>query len=145
MNPFAIGAGLAIAYSLLLMAKSSKDTLKANALRVQIADVDLDWKRIRFVFNIQNPTNGNLVIRSIVGDLFINENKVANVTTFGHFVIPANGQNQIPVQGAYINNNVAQFLMQIFNGKQRYEIIFNGTANLNSEIVPIKISFTYGR
>lgn len=147
MKPAVIIALIAGGYALVLMGKSSKDTLKANALRAQIKDVDFDWQRIRILLNVDNPTNGNFVVRSIVGDLLVNGQKVANVQTFENngWKVPANGQGVIPIIGTYITGNVAQLIASIMAGGRPKDLSFRGTVNINNEMIPFNFHTSYAR
>lgn len=131
-------AAVAIAYLGYLFFSNSKAEVKANALRMQIVDVDVDWYRIRLILNLQNPTSGNIVLRSVVGDLYVNGTKVANVSTFGYWSIPGNGQLQFPLVGNFITRNMVNTIMSFFQGKKRFEIHFVGTINVNSEMMPLE-------
>lgn len=147
MKPGTLIALVAGGYVLMLLGKSNKDTLKAKALRAQIKDIDFDWQRIRIILQVDNPTNGNLIVRSIVGDLMVNGSKIANVKTFepNGWKVPANGTGAVPVIGTYITGNFAQAVAALLQGQQRFDISFSGTVNLNNEMVPFNFNTQYAR
>lgn len=129
----------AAAYVAMLLRNSSKDTLKANAMRVQVLDIDVDWQRIRLTLNVQNPTSGNIVLRAIYGDLFVNGTKVANVSYSGYTSIPAASSNYFNIEGRFIAQNMGPLLNDLVAGRKRYDLVFHGSANINSELVPFNL------
>lgn len=138
-NILALAVGGYLAYLLL---SSNKETLKINATKIRIDDIDADWQRIRIRFLIQNPTSSNWVIRALYGDLYINGDHVTTISYTGYVSVPAAGQNYLTVVGSYLVQNMGRLLFNIFNGKQTgYTFEFRGTANVNSEMIPISISF----
>jgi len=127
-------------YLAILIGSAKKDTIKANNLHPYIDDIDLDWQRIRIRIVVQNPWAGNLVVRAIFGDLYINGDHVARMSYSGYTNIPAAGSNYFTITGTYITQNMGRLIYQMFNGRKNYEVTFKGTANLNSEMVPIEIT-----
>jgi len=52
---------------------------------------------LRVTVAVQNPSNEQFIIRSIVGNLFINEQKAGNVSMFETITINPNRQTDIPL------------------------------------------------
>jgi LEA14-like dessication related protein len=142
MNPIAGAFGL---YLLYLLYSSNKAEIKANAIEARIVGVDADLQSIRITINIDNPTTGNIVVRSIFGNLFIDRANVATVRFSGYTVIPSNGSNTITITGEYIAQNLGKFLYNLFNGRQTFEIAFSGTMNVNNEMIPTTFKMMYGK
>lgn len=144
MNPtirnIIIGAGLYFGY---IMMANKNDNKGAGALRMELKDIDVDFHRVRFIINIANPTSGNLVIHSIVGDLFFNGTKVANIKSFAYAVIKANSQYNLPVEGELLLANAAAVITAAFASKQPTKINFIGSINLNGSLVPLTLNFIY--
>lgn len=142
MNPI---AGAFALYILYLLYSSNKAEIKANAIEARIVGVDADLQSIRITINIDNPTTGNIVVRSIFGNLFIDRANVATVRFSGYTVIPSNGSNTITITGEYIAQNLGKFLYNLFNGRQTFEIAFSGTMNVNNEMIPTTFKMMYGK
>ena len=52
---------------------------------------------LRVIVAVQNPSNQQFIIRSIVGNIFINETKAGNVSMFDTIVINPNTQTELPI------------------------------------------------
>lgn len=52
---------------------------------------------LRVTVAVQNPSNQQFIIRSIVGNIFINETKAGNVSMFETITINPNTQTELPV------------------------------------------------
>ena len=69
------------------VAKNFKTVLR----KVKIGGKILQPK-IFLTFGIQNPSGGSATIRSLIGDVLINGNKVANVSSFTSIKIEPNAE-----------------------------------------------------
>lgn len=138
-NVVLFGAGY-IAY---LLMSANKSTMKANMVRVRLQNIDADWQRIRLTLLVQNPTVGNIVVRSIYGDLWINGDRVGIVEYQGYTVVSGNGSNYFTVTARYITQNMGRLIYSLFSGRQTFEIEFRGTANINNEAIPITVTKTW--
>jgi LEA14-like dessication related protein len=92
---------------------------------------------------VQNPTSTPVTLRSIVGNLFIDGNPVANVSDFSTAVIAANAETpiQILVQPD-LYGIVSSVVSTIKNGlPSNSQISLQGTANIDNSAMPVNTKF----
>lgn len=132
-----------LAYVGFILLSNSKTERKYNQFRLQLKDIDIDFKRIRFIINLQNPTSGNVVIRSIVGEIYINGVKLANVKAFGYYDVKANSEKEFPIFAEFKPANMTNSIMNMLQTRQALNITLTGTMNVNSEPIPITLNYRY--
>lgn len=88
---------------------------------------------------VQNPTNQRVVIKSIVGSVFVDDKFLAYVSSFGEQVIQGNAESVLNLTarpGALgVFNTLKQLVTQPIGNIQ---VRFSGTANIDGVNVPIE-------
>jgi LEA14-like dessication related protein len=133
-----------LAYITLLYLSKKQTGTSFNSIKAKVVDLDIDISgNIRITINIANPTSADIVIRSIVGDLFLNGRKIADVRTFGTYTIHSNNQLNIPVSA---KSNMAILITQYLRLKtvkaQRFILAFTGSLNIDNSLIPFTMSYT---
>ena len=92
---------------------------------------------------VQNPTNQEIVIKSIVGTLTVGGKFLANISCFGDQKILGNSQSLLNItarpSAIGVFNTLRQLITQPIPGTQ---IVFSGTANVDGINVPVEQSQT---
>jgi hypothetical protein len=87
---------------------------------------------------VQNPSNQQATLKSVTGNLYINDKFVANFTSFGDQIIAPRAESVITIKakpglvGAY---NTIKTLLTERNGSLTAS--FNGSANVDGILIPI--------
>lgn len=98
---------------------------------------------LRVNIGIQNPSNQQFVVRSIVGQLQANGENIGNVSTFQATVINPNSEAILPV---YVRLNPIGIVTDIIaliqgGGGISQTIRLKGTANVNNTLAPIDVTY----
>lgn len=92
------------------------------------------------VFTLQNPTSTQVTINSIVGDIYVNGEDVANVTEFNKLIIKGNSQNDLTVNVHVGVLSAAKLLLNYFNTGRKINANFQGTVNAEGFAIPVNES-----
>lgn len=110
-------------------------------MRLKVLSVNLQDGDIVMSVLIQNPNSQNMAVQSFVGDMLVNDNKVANIKMFGDYVAKGNTEITIPLVIKPNQQNLFTQMMGLFkNGGAR--IKFVGTINVNNNAIPLILSYT---
>lgn len=104
-----------------------------------IAPIGLNELQVTFAVN--NPNTRPSVIKSVVGDVYINNTKAARVQTYNQVTIQGNAQSIYPVTVKLNPVRAFQSLAQLFKGVAGNTIRFAGTANIDDIAQPINTSY----
>ena len=92
---------------------------------------------------VQNPTNQEIVIKSIVGTLTVGGKFLANISSFGDQKITGNSQSVLSItarpSAIGVFNTLKQLLTQPIPGTK---IVFSGSANVDGINIPVEQSQT---
>lgn len=141
--PWLIGGGILAA--VLYMRGRSRKAAFMLGIRVWIADVRLVKGKnvIQIQFRVQNPNSVPITVRSIVGDVFVNNERLGNVSKFGPQVIAGNNESSLFVEikpkALAIFNTLARVNLE----KIKLLIRFVGNINANGKALPMNISYNY--
>lgn len=134
-NVYLLIGGAAALYFLSRYQLSQKITFGIRGVRV---GGGLFNPTITIDLAIQNPTNQRANVRSIVGEVSVNGQYIANVTAFGQQTIQPNSESIIKLSARPSASGVGQFLISIFQQKQKSIVTnFTGTANIDGVTYPI--------
>jgi hypothetical protein len=93
--------------------------------------------RIIVTMLVQNPTNQNLTVKSVVGSLYINDEYLSNVSSFGDQIISANSESELKITARPSAIGIFKSLKNLLKSKGSITAKFTGTANVEGITVPI--------
>jgi hypothetical protein len=117
---------------------------KKVSLRLEFLTPVLD-----FIVGIQNPTNQDFTVSSIVGQLFINKSFVANVSGYQHTVIRSLSEAEFPISARLSLSGASAEISTIINSittaglstLRNATATFKGTVTAEGFTIPLQ--FTY--
>jgi LEA14-like dessication related protein len=89
-------------------------------------------------FRIVNPTNTDLTVDSIAGDIYFNKNLLASIQNLSKVTIPANSEIVYPIKIEASAFNIALTLYNFIKNKSKVNISFEGTVNSSGFVIPLK-------
>lgn len=105
-----------------------------------VAPVGLD--ELQVTFNIHNPNTRDAVVKSVVGDVYVNNSKVARVQTYNQVVVRGNASTTYPVLTKLNPVRAFQSIVEMVKGVAGSTVRFVGTANIDDVAQPINASYT---
>lgn len=114
--------------------------LTARALRVRVGKLGIEGNRLKVALIISNPTSNNIVVRSVVGEVWLNGVKVGNVESFVETVVAANKKTTLYTDVRLMALQLFEVYREITaadNKKIRLDIAFTGTVNANNMAIPV--------
>jgi signal recognition particle subunit SEC65 len=138
LTPLIIAGGLLAIYLL------GKKNL-AKKITFNLTDIGTSGKFyspvVNLKFAVNNPTNQQATINAIVGELKLNNKKVADVTNFNQQTINANSQSIVSVDFKPSIVSVVSTLIQAISKKSKNNTFtFEGNANVENIVIPINES-----
>ena len=92
---------------------------------------------------VQNPTNQKVIIKSVVGSVYLNDKFLASISSFGDQTIDPNAESILQITARPGAIGVFQALKQLVSQPLGSNVIrFSGTANVDGVNVPIQQSTT---
>lgn len=140
------GTQLALLAIALIAFSDINNTAKRNryyaGIRLRITKVDMKDNFVYVTFRIQNPNTDAVIIRSIVGDLYVNNNKVGNVSSFDVVQVNGNAETYITLKvQVKIINTLVEWYKMFNNKKLKITARFVGTMNMNNQVVPLDVIY----
>lgn len=140
------GTQLALLAIALIAFSDINNTAKRNryyaGIRLRITKVDMKDNFVYVTFRIQNPNTDAVIIRSIVGDLYVNNNKVGNVSSFDVVQVNGNAETYITLKvQVKIINTLVEWYKMFNNKKLKITARFVGTMNMNNQVVPLDVKY----
>jgi len=128
---------LALAVFYVIRKKSLVDNAKFS-----LQNVVLNWKNkeVYVRMGISNPTNAQVIINSILGSLYFNNNEVAVVNSFSKLLISANATTTLNLTMKPTLYGIFESLKNILTKDiaKNYKVKFVGTANANGLNIPLE-------
>jgi LEA14-like dessication related protein len=128
---------LALAIFYVIRKKSLVDNAKFS-----LQNVVLNWKKkeVYVRMGISNPTNTQVIINSILGSLYFNNNEVAVVNSFSKLLISANATTTLNLTMKPTLYGIFESLKNILTKDiaKNYKVKFVGTANANGLNLPLE-------
>lgn len=90
---------------------------------------------------MQNPNSTQFEVKSVLGQVFVNGSKVADIDAFGDNIIQGNSQGTIPLTALVNVRGIFDSLMSAMR-RGNNKILLQGTMNINNNTVPFKINYT---
>lgn len=136
-----------IAYKIVPLFKKLRSAKKvSDNLILNVINVNLQNREI--IFKALNPTNGQLVIDSIAGDILANDNSIATFSKFDKITIQPNSESRFSLSFKVSAVNFLPIIKDIINlGSDRKKVMeyikkirltAKGSANIDGIIIPIE-------
>jgi hypothetical protein len=124
----------------------SKRSFAKNA-NFSFEGLKFDWKKkkVEITLSCSNPTNNNITLNSVVGNLIVNNNTIASIESFSKTTIIANGKTNIKLDlipsAIGILMSIKEFVTNKARTKQKINAKFIGSANMEGIIIPLDLQF----
>jgi LEA14-like dessication related protein len=136
------GAAAALVY---FMKQRAGKAAYMLGIRVRIGSVNMIKQKnvVQVELKIQNPNSVPVTVRSVVGDVFVNNERLGNVFREGTQLIAGNSESSLYVE-------VRPKALAIFNSMsalnmEKIVLLFRfvGSININNKSVPMNIVYRY--
>lgn len=121
------------------MEKRVTPALTARSIRVRLGKVYFEGNRLKVAFIVSNPTSDTIRVRSVVGEVYVNGNKLGNVESFETVDILPNAKTTLNVEVRIMALQLVKTVEQLTQKKLAIEIGFTGTLNINNRPTPMQI------
>jgi LEA14-like dessication related protein len=88
-------------------------------------------------FRIVNGSNTPVTLKSIVGDVYVNDKQIASVSNTDSFLIPSNKEVYYSVKLSPNVFTILTIVTNLIKAKQRIKVTFSGTINTTGVMIPI--------
>jgi LEA14-like dessication related protein len=121
---------------------------KANAVQsmnLLITSVNPTFSGITPILDInilvQNPSDKSFVIHSMVGSVYVNDDYVANVSTFNQVTINPHAETVITLKARLSLAGLLDEIIDIINGTSGLQAVirFTGKVNIDDLTIPVDI------
>src|SRR6185312_2307111 len=134
-----IAAGI---YFVTLEAKKAKSTMYFQNLKVLIGNVKFSGDSMIIELKIENPNTTAQVVRSIVGQVLVNNNPIGDINQYTTYTVRGNNETIIPLVVKLNFLYLLSELTSMIQGKRNQVVLtFNGTINLNNAPTPLQIRY----
>lgn len=121
-----------------------------GTLRFVLRSVGADFSsplapKLKLTLGVQNPSNSNFNLKSVVGDLSVNGNYFANVNAFKSVDIKSNSETLLPITVEPSIGNVVTSVLQLIRlkGKTGLNVSLVGTVNADGVAYPLNTAFKW--
>ena len=114
---------------------------QANNMRIKMSGVHMENDgTLNMDLQVLNPNSKAFTFRSIIGELVINANKIAELKMFGEYTVRSNDQATIPVT-AKVSPALFKTVVDKLKG-QKLALQFRGVINVNDKAIPITMQYS---
>ena len=98
--------------------------------------------RITLILGVQNPTDEEIVVKSLTGNVKLNGTFIGTVSSFNNKPIAANAETPYPVTIDVSASQVLNTIADIFLGRQGLQarIDLQGTVNTEDLLIPLNLT-----
>lgn len=145
----AIKTGLVVGGALLAYNAFAKGTalktLNFYPKKVDSLKFDGATPVITFSLAVQNTSNQNLVVKSLVGNLYANDFLIGNISMFRPVRVSPNSETVLSLTIRLSLLGVVQDIIRAFsNGGLQQNLDFDARANVDGYNIPIRIKYKIG-
>ena len=137
----AVGVVAVVAASALQSLQTSRRQLQARTIRVRPGRLRFEGNRLIVPLIISNPNSETVIVRSVVGEAWLNDNKVANVEMFKEVPIKANDKTTIDLNMRLMALQLVDTVLDMMNKKLSVQIGFTGSVNIDNRVTPIALNY----
>lgn len=113
-----------------------------TGVRMQIIGVaPVGLTELQITFNVDNPNTKDSVIKSVVGDVYVNNAKVARVQTYNQVTVRGNSATTYPVMVKLNPVRAVKSIVDMVKGIAGSTVRFIGTANIDDVAQSINVSY----
>lgn len=98
-----------------------------------------------FTIIAQNTSNTDLQLNSLAANVYANGSLIGNVQNFSGVVVPGNSSTPIPMTMTMFALGIVNDIFRAFQNQTTAQVVeIDGTANVNSFQVPVKLNYSFG-
>lgn len=133
-----LGVGGAVLYYLLKKGRA------LTSLEFVPRNISFGSGALQLVLGVQNPTSTPLTLRSLVGGVFVNNNRVADISNFTTMVIGPNAETDLTLNiQPDIFGMVNDIISTVSNGfPPNQSIELRATVNVDNNALPVTTKFS---
>lgn len=146
-SPKWIAPAVGIGVGLWLLLKTRK-VAAFDQMRFLINRVSLSGNVFTPELNIallaQNPTDEDIAISSLLGDVYVNDSKIGNVSSFTPFTLLPNSETPFTVKARVSVTGILSQLGELLNGVggAQPKVRISGTVNADGTVIPVDLNTT---
>jgi LEA14-like dessication related protein len=139
--PFIFGAAALGALYYFMRLKKASDTIKVALSNIAIQKSGgLSLPTLVFKFAIQNPTNVAVNVLGITGDVYVNDNFLANATNLSKVVIQPYGETIYPVEVKAGLFDAASVVLSLLKKGTGLTVKADMNVNVDDILYPVSIN-----
>jgi LEA14-like dessication related protein len=140
--PLIVGGGLLLFY---LNRKSKVNAFENMRFILSGAKIGGSFLQPEIILHIivQNPTDQPISVKSLAGDVLVNNTKVGNISNFTAFQIEPNTETTFDLKSRLSLAGFVTNIVNILDGSAGIAAVVQvkGTVNVESTIVPINLTY----
>ena len=134
-----------IGFGVYKFVQSAKNYQRSNyyqSLRASIQRVQYHAGFVEIDLRIDNPNSQGIPIKSIVGDVYINKNRIGTIAHYGNEQIAPNSSSTFNLV-VHLNplNSIAQILNMLTGKVSSMTVRFVGSVNANNQAEPLQLNY----
>lgn len=134
---------LAGAAAIYLLAKKSLASKLQFSFKSFSTSGSLTSPKLNIHLSALNPSNQSAKINSIVGELYVNDSFIGDVTSFTPQIISPNAESDISFQiKPSLLSGLSLIKNLLVNKGKGYKFKFKGNANVNGLVIPIDETYS---
>jgi LEA14-like dessication related protein len=137
----AVGVVAVVAAGALQSLQTSRRQLQARTIRIRAGRIRFEGNRLIVPLIVSNPNSETVVVRSVVGEAWLNDNKVANVEMFKEVPIKANDKTTIDLNMRLMALQLVDTVLDMMNKKLAVNIGFTGSVNVDNRVTPVSLNY----
>lgn len=137
-----VGVGVAAIMAVANTRRTVRNELTARVIRVRLGKMRFEGNRLKVAVIISNPTSENIIVRSVVGEVYLNGKKVGNVETFDKVDVLPNQKTTLYLDVRLMAPQLISVYADLLNSKKiAIEIGLTGTINVNNLATPFQVNY----
>lgn len=129
------------AIALLNTSRTVDRELTARVIRVRAGRVKFKGNRLEVAMIISNPTSSDIVVNSVVGEVYLNGRKFGNVESFVKTIIKANNKTTLYLDVRIMLPQLMTELLDMANKKLSVQIDMTGSINVDNQVMPLSLAY----
>lgn len=115
-----------------------------RSIRLRLGKISFQGNRLKVAIIISNPTSDKIIVRSVVGELYINNKKIGNVESFATTEILPNNKTTLYVEVRLMALQLVETYKNLLEQKGfKIEVGLTGSININNKLVPFRVNYDF--